>query len=135
MKIYTCFLHNVTQCFDKFNLIFQNKAPILFKLNDSVEELLHDIARKFRVPKVLKEQNVKEIDVSNPEIQCGDEELFVGFLTRRHLASEEALPSHKTVLQRCQSILRQELPKSERKVPSERPNLNKSVSGQSRESR
>lgn len=30
MKIYTCFLHNVTQCFDKFNLIFQDKAPILF---------------------------------------------------------------------------------------------------------
>ncbi len=54
MKLYACFLHNGTQCFDKFNLIFQNKAPVLFKLNDSVEELLHDIASKFYCPKGVK---------------------------------------------------------------------------------
>ncbi len=96
MKLYTCFLHNVTQCFDKFNLIFQNKAPVLFKLNDSVEELLHDIASRFIVPKVLRELKLQEIDVSNPEIHCPDEELFVGFLARRHLLSEEALSTNKT---------------------------------------
>lgn len=96
MKIYTCFLHNATQSFDKFNLIFQDKAPILFKLNGSVEELLHDIGSRFIVPKVLREQNVQEIDVSNPEVHCADENLFVGFLTRRHLVSEEEIPSDKT---------------------------------------
>ncbi|KAM7412355.1 hypothetical protein PAMA_022033 [Pampus argenteus] len=95
MKIYTCFLHNATQSFDKFNLIFQDKAPILFKLNGSVEELLHDIGSRFIVPKVLREQNVQEIDVSNL-VHCADENLFVGFLTRRHLVSEEEIPSDKT---------------------------------------
>lgn len=77
-------------------MIFQNKTPVLFKLNDNVEELLHDIASRFIVPKVLRELKLQEIDVSNPEIHCPDEELFVGFLTRRHLLSEEALSTHKT---------------------------------------
>ena len=60
-----------------------------------MEELLHDIASRFIVPKVLRERKLQEIDVSNPEIHCPDEELFVGFLTRRHLLSEEALSTHK----------------------------------------
>ncbi len=50
----------------------------------------------FIVPKVLRESNVHDIDVSNRDIHCSDEDHFVGFLTRRHLTSEEAIPSHKT---------------------------------------
>ncbi|KAA0725336.1 hypothetical protein E1301_Tti006048 [Triplophysa tibetana] len=46
--------------------------------------------------KVLRELKLQEIDVSNPEIHCPDEELFVGFLARRHLLSEEALSTNKT---------------------------------------
>lgn len=79
-------------------MIFQNKAPILFKLDQSVEELLHDIASRFIEPKVLREQNIQEIDVSNPEIHRPDEELFTGLLARRQLLSEEAqeIPPYKT---------------------------------------
>ncbi|KAK0134331.1 hypothetical protein N1851_030092 [Merluccius polli] len=95
MKLYASFLHNVTQCFDKFNLIFQNKAPVLFRLNHSVEELLHDLASRFIMPKLLIENNINDIDVSDPEIHCSDENLFVGFLTRRHLTTEETISSHK----------------------------------------
>ena len=98
MKLYASFLHNVTQCFDKFNLIFQNKAPVLFKLDQSIQELLHDMPSRFSKPKVLREHTIKDIDVSNTEIHLPDEELFIGYLARRQLLSEEGkeMPPYKT---------------------------------------
>lgn len=98
MKIYTCFLHNVPQYFWRIEFdFFLNKSPALYKWKDSVEELLQDIASRFIVPDVLREQKVQERDVCNPEIHCADEKIFFGgFLTRRHLLSEEALHISRT---------------------------------------
>lgn len=70
MKAYTFFPHNVTQCSDKFNLILIKKATVLFKLHHSVEELLRDMASRFIESKILRDQNIWETDVSNPDILC-----------------------------------------------------------------
>lgn len=63
---------------DKFNLVFQNKQPVLYRLQSCVSKLLQDILIRFIQPKVLQEmRDVTELDFTSADIQLADENILL----------------------------------------------------------
>ena len=89
-KLYYLFLAAVLPSFNKFNLLFQEESPVLYKLYSEQDDLLKGFLAKYiKVTAIASVAEAKDVDYENIENHLSENDIFIGSQTRIYLAQLE----------------------------------------------
>ncbi|XP_014674788.1 PREDICTED: zinc finger BED domain-containing protein 5-like [Priapulus caudatus] len=87
-RVYITFLTTVIPHYDKFNLIFQQNASVLYQLKDAVESLLRSLAMKLVKPEHIRDlTSMKDLKIDDIGLQFDNVNLRIGQEAKRFRAT------------------------------------------------
>jgi hypothetical protein len=89
-KLYYSFLAAVIPSFNKFNLLFQEESPVLYRLYNEQDDLLKGFLAKYvKATAIAAMEEANDVNYENVENQLSDEDIFIGSQTRIYLVQHE----------------------------------------------
>ena len=89
-KLYYSFLAAVIPSFNKFNLLFQEESPVLYRLYNEQDDLLKGFLAKYiKATAIAAMEEANDVNYENVENQLSDEDVFIGSQTRIYLVQHE----------------------------------------------
>ena len=89
-KLYCLFLAAVLPSFNKFNLLFQEESPVLYRLYSEQDDLLKGFLAKYiKAAVIASAEEANNVDYKNRENYLSDNDIFIDSQTRIYLAEHE----------------------------------------------